>query len=502
MLLFMTTSSFSIDVTSQGVVDRNALSNNAAYDALEPKGRRKSVNHVIVREDALLNGNKRTRLQANASDIVRNYSVAGWAIRRHLDYVARFDFHSRTKDRGLDREIETLMEIQSRPMNFDRGGRASRERAFRLAEARRVIDGDTGLLMIVDGTIQGIESDLIRNPPEPKAGDGYEWVDGVEIDYAGRPRRYAISAREGGRAYKHRRNVAAQNLILYGFWERFASEQVRGISPIVSALNPLRDVYENIDYALIKAKISQIFALAIMRKEEATALNELLPNTDAGTQDDNCETEQSKKREINLGNGPTVFDMEPDESIDVIEAKTPSIELQNFSRLVTMVALKAIDLPYSFFDEGHTNYSGTRGAWLHYERSTLTARDDQKEMRRRWTVWQYQRWIAEGWLKLPSGKTIGDMPFEWVPLGMPWWKPSEEITGDLKAIASGLDSPHRVTRERGRGDVFDNIDDLLEVIKYAHDRGNEELGEPLRLNFDPGPFAAAVTTDDQPKPNA
>jgi len=30
-------------------------------------------------------------------------------------------------------------------------------------------------------------------------------------------------------------------------------------------------------------------------------------------------------------------------------------------------ALKALDIPYSFYDESHTNYSGSRGAWLHAE---------------------------------------------------------------------------------------------------------------------------------------
>jgi capsid protein len=478
-------------------------SGKLSYDALEPKGRRKSPPVQIVREDVNLRGNKRTRLQANANDIARNFSIAGWAIRRHLDYVARFTFQSQTGNRELDKQIEKLILIQSRPTNFDRGTRCSRERFFRLCEARRVLDGDTGILLLANGQVQGIESDLVRNPEKQDDRSSYEWVDGVEVDFAGAPRRYSVWGRKrGGSGYEWRRNVAAANMILYGFFDRFASEQIRGVSPIVSALNPLRDVYENIDYALIKAKLSQLFAIALMRGADADPMDKVLPGKNEESADGEAEveeeTEEQKPRSIDFSHGPTVLDLDVGEKAEVIESKTPSNELQQFSRLVVMIALKALDIPYSFFDEGHTNYSGSRGSWLHYERSTLTQRDDQIEMRRRWTIAQYQRMILDDLLVLPRGMTISDLDFEWVPLGMPWWKPSEEITGDLKAIAGGLDSVLRVTKARGTGDVHDNIDDLITVMKYAHEQGKLHLGEPLRLNFDPGPFASAVMTDDQP----
>ncbi len=67
---------------------------------------------------------------------------------------------------------------------------------------------------------------------------------------------------------------------------------------------------------------------------------------------------------------------------------------------------------------------------------------------------------------------------------MPWWKPSEEIVGDLKGIGAGLTNPQRVTKERGTGDVFENIRQTIEVIKFARETGIELLGEPFQLNFD------------------
>jgi hypothetical protein len=469
------------------------------YDALEAKGRRKAAPSSIVREDTHLKGGRRIRLQANANDIARNFSIAAWMIRRHLDYVARFDFHSRTKDRGLDMAIEDLMKTQSMAANCDRGGRVTREKLFRMAEARRVLDGDTGFILLQDGRLQGIEADLIRDPVNTKGP--YEWVDGTEADYAGLIRNFAIWGRSrGGVGYEFKRFVPARNFIHYGFFDRFASEQRRGVSPIAASLNLFRDVYEVVEYAVIKAKIAQLFALALGRDADAMPLSAAMPGATGEVVDDettDADESEPPPRTIDLTHGPTVLDLDDGEKVDVIESKNPSNELQNFSRLAMMMAFKALDIPYSFFDESHTNYSGSRGSWMHYERACLDKRDDQLEMRKRWTDFQLRRWVLNGQLKLPGRMTVDDIKTEWVPLGMPWWKPAEEIVGDLMAISSGLDSPLRVTKERGRGDVFDNIDDLLEVLKYAHDQGEKVLGEKLRLNFDPGPFAAAILNGSQ-----
>ncbi len=42
-----------------------------------------------------------------------------------------------------------------------------------------------------------------------------------------------------------------------------------------------------------------------------------------------------------------------------------------------MIAFKALDIPYTFFDESHTNFSGLRGSWLQYERAAIDKRSDQ-----------------------------------------------------------------------------------------------------------------------------
>jgi len=96
---------------------------NFEYDALKPNGKRKSAPGRVIREDAELRGGKREKLQSNARDIAKNFSIAAWAIRRHLDYVARFSFNPITGDRGLNKDLAELMAVQSDPFHCDRGGR-------------------------------------------------------------------------------------------------------------------------------------------------------------------------------------------------------------------------------------------------------------------------------------------------------------------------------------------------------------------------------------------
>lgn len=457
-----------------------------AYDAIKPAGKRKQPSSHIMREDAHLRGQKRRQLMANAADLRRNLALAAWMIRRHLDYVSRFNFEAATGDRGLDRDLAEFVEIQSRPVNMDRGRRLSREKFFRLAEARRVLDGDFGIVRLRSGQVQAIKADLIRDPSTDAIREGDEWESGVRIDTAGAHIEYSIHRRTpGGRGTEFARRIPAANFHLYGFFDDAPGDQVRGVSPFAAAVADLRDVYESIDYAKTKIKLAQLLGIAFKRGD-GQGLESALPTAtqksiDAG---EACDDELDEPRTIDWSHGLTSFDLDPDESIELIESKTPSTEFQQFIRVVIMVAMKALDIPYSFFDEKHTNFHGSRGAWLQYDRSCLDKRDDQIEMRRRWTLWQFQRGLADGLLLPPSGRTLADLRFRWVPKGFPWWKPSEEVVGSLKAIAGGLDNPIRVCHEFDRGDVFDNIDRTLEVMKYAHDRGIEMLGQPLRLSFE------------------
>jgi len=439
------------------------------YDALEGAGKRKQSTSSVYREDYWTRGNKHDRLQSTAADLTRNLSLASWMVRRHLDYVSQFNFKARTGSKELDDQIETLMAEDSVRQRFDIAGKFSREKMFRLAEMRRVLDGDTCLIKMQDGRLQGLQADLLKNPPE--VNEKATWISGVQVSQYGRAMRYGIYTRDGLTGTNFVRSVQSKNVIHYGFFDRYAQDQVRGISPLVAGLNPLRDVYENFNYALLKAKVSQLFALAFYRDAEEAPLAIDDHRDGSGPADDDYDHVQAPRGfEAFVKSDTRYVDMDAGEKVEVIESKTPSGEFQNFTQLVIQVAIKCLDIPYSFYDESHTNFFGSRAAWLHYERSCKDKRDDQIEMRNDYTIWKMRQWLLKERLQIPNGMSIADLKFDWIPRGMPWWDPSKEIKGAVESIKSGLDTPQRICRATGT-DYFDNIDEIAKAAEYAEQKG-------------------------------
>lgn len=449
----------------------NRIASFFGYDALEPRGRRKSIVRTVNREDHHTKGSKHRGLQETSADLCRNYAIAQWMVRRHLDYVASFDFHGRNDDEDLNNRLEKFMRERSTRKRTDVAGRFGREKLFRIVEARRVLDGDTLLIKLNDGRLQGIQADLIRDPKSARRGEE-NWVNGVRIGKFGQALEFGVQARKSDTQNEDLRRVKARNAIHYGFFDRYANDQVRGVSPLVAALNPMRDIYENIGYALAKAKVSQLFALAFYRDaEESAGWVESDPDRGESDVDEDGDGDNDPKGyKVDFGGGPVVLDMDPGDRAEFLESNQPSNEFQDFHTLVLQASIKALDIPFSFYDEAHTNFFGSRAAWLHYERSCEDKRNDQKEMRSDYTYFEVASGVRSGELELPRGMNVGEVQFEWVPRGMPWWDPSKEINGHVQAIRGGLDNPQRICRATGT-DVFDNIDQIAKVLEYAKEKG-------------------------------
>ena len=494
-LLLMSTAFLggSIDVTITGLVDHGASAApyKQTYDAADStKNRRKDIAANTRSEDLILDSAKRAKLQANSQDIARNFSIVAWMVRRHLDYVASFQFHARTPDKVFNDLLEAKVAEWSRPYMFDAAGRHSLQRFLRVAESQAVIKGDVGTLKLASGLVQGIESDRIRNQNGQTIDADGTWVHGVKTNDAGRAIAFSICKRQPYGGWQFERTVSASNLILHGYFDRF--DQVRGISPLASALNSLRDVYENFGYALARAKVEQLFGL-VTNRAAADSAGEVSNSGTEGTERD--------KFEVNFGFGPIHLDLDIGEDAKFLSSSNPSSQFQAFTTSMLMVCLKSLDIPYSFYDEGHTNFFGSRGAWMHYERSCDPKRQALLELLRRLTVWRIGLMILDGELQLPRGMTsLGVNDWEWVPTGMPWWDPAKEIRGNLMAIAAGLDTPQRICKESGTGDFYDNIDQIADAVEYSKKK-LEPLGASISFNPGPAPLEIAVNNADQSASN-
>jgi len=464
---------------------------SATYEALNPDGKRRAVSGRIRSEDQILNSTRRDRLAGNAMDLHRNAVLFAWAVRRHLDYTTLFDFQPCNADEGLNNDLRALMERDSRPENCDIGGRHSWNRMRRLAEVRKILDGDCGLLQLRSGHLQGVESNAIRTPRQ-KRRDAKQWTNGVKVGPGRRALAYGLTERQKDGELKERVVRASQMMLLACFEGRF--DQVRGISPIAGALNEFRDIYETKDLIQSKVKLDQIFGVAFTREAGADDLGDDLALNGADDDGQLPADAEHGRAGYEIGQGVRGFDLDSGEGVELLQSKNPSSQTQDFLQLSILLAIKCLDLPYDLLDSSKSTYSGNRSGWLHYERAAVTKREDQLELHRRYTLFRLRRWMlptsfsGTGELVLPSSMAMDDLRWKWVPRGIPWWKPQEELTTDLMAAAAGLKDFQQICDERGLGIWRDNVATIAAQMKQAQADGislmfnNNKL--PLSLSFD------------------
>ena len=471
---------------------KQAASRLFGYDAVESTGKRKQPLGRRRSEDRELLPRQRIQLSTSTRDLQRNFAIAAWAIRKHLDYVSTFSFQADTGDDGVDEQLEQLIAWWSRPANCDAAGRMSLSRFTRMAEARRTVDGDVFINFLIDGHLQGIEGDRVIDPRgQVEIPEGLRFEHGVLVNDYGRAYSFAVHKRSGsgGEGLEFERLVSSAFCYHHGYFDRY--DQVRGISPIAPAVNPLRDVYENFDYALAKAKVSQLFALAVMREaaDENDPLGEVTEVADGalGSESAADDGDDKPRYDISFGQGPLFLDLDPGDKAEILESQTPSDQFQSFTNSMIAVSLKALDIPFSFYDEGHTNYSGQRQGWIQYDESADVKRADNRAM----LDWKTSRRIAlfvrDGDLELPRGMSLGHVlrHCNWINRGIPWIDPLKEITADVAAIKAGQLGPETSCRQRGL-DVYRMIDERARVEQYAREKG-------VVLEYDVAALAEAMS---------
>jgi capsid protein len=456
------------------------------YDAVNPKNKRRAPTGRLLSEDRELMADERRLLVSSARDVHRNFVVAAWAIRKHLDFVSSFNFQPNTGDEGFDKDWSEAVARWSLKKNFDAAKRHGRQRFLRLNEARRCVDGDIFSMKLKAGALQAIEGDRIRNPlnqqdqvfdPGSLGNIPPGMIQGVVTDRAGAPQAYAVNRRTMWGTFEFERMVSAENMLAHGFYDRF--DQVRGISPLTPALHTLQDCYEGFDYALAKLKIAQLFGLVIFRDAVESAGNIFSDPTPANDDDDVDESDTDTPTNgtgynVDFGSGPVLLDLDAGDKAEFLENKTPSEEFQAFTQMMIALSIKCLDLPYSFYDEAYTNFFGSRAALILYLMSARAKQADNREWLVEWLLWRTSLAILSGELRMPrSLGTVEELRgrFDWVHSGVPWWDPEKEIYADLAAIAGGIRTRTEIRRER----FGDSWDEMIER-RAAEDEKMQGLG--------------------------
>jgi len=443
------------------------------YDAAKTTNRRRQPATTLDSEDKVLKGSDRKVVVASARDVRRNFATARWMIDKHLDFVVSHNFRSRSGDREFDRELERFVDRLMMPENFDVTGRHPHRRFLRMMEASRVVDGDILIVKISGeggGWLQAIEGDRIRDP-----GADYlsaeKWVQGLRIGPFGQISQFAVHRRTGAQSFELERIVNASRTMWFGYFDRF--DQYRGVPLIASAINTLMGLYEGFDYALAKSKISQLFALSIFREAE----------TDWGggigdSDDENQNGKTTRDYKIDFSKGPIFLDLNPGEKAEFLEGNSPGADTAKFWQTLIAVSLKSLGIPYSFYDEAHTNFFGAKSALILYQKSVKEKQKDVQDFNDAWLRWRLTTAIQTGEFVAPVGYDPEQMLWQWTPDGIPWWNPGDEVRANIEAINAGLKSRAQVRMETDGDDWRDVIDELAEEQKYMKELGvdpNPEL---------------------------
>ncbi len=453
----------------------------SGYDAVQDKNRRAPATGILRSEDAELNPTDRRKLVSASRDLHRNYAIAAWMVRRHLDYVSTFNFRARSGNDALDSQIQRLMTWWMNPDNCDVTGRFSLPKLIRLAEMRRTVDQDVLLVKLNDGRIQAIEGDRLRTPAGglPDGLKASDLVHGVLLDDFGKARQYCVCKRGktsdivgSPSTFTFERLVDASNAYLFGYFDRF--DQVRGISPLAAALNTMRDTYESFDYALAKMKIGQMFGLSIFR-DKSEQLAEV-------------STDESTGYDIDFGKGPVLLDLDPGDRAEFLESKSPSSEFRQFSEVMIQVALKSLDIPYSFYAENYTNYSGSRQALLQYELSAKIKQADVQSLLDHLTAWRISLWIQDGLIDAD----LRDIRWQWMPAGISWIDPLKEVNANIAAIGAGLQSRTSILLEQGI-DFYELCDEIAAEQQYMTERGISPIAAPAQVTITESDNATPAT---------
>lgn len=479
----------------------SSFGTDSDYQSLNPRGRRRGPSRSQVKpEDLLLTQNRRDKLNTNALDVWRNFGLLAWAIRRTLDYCCLWDFHPKTGNAGFDTRVRELMTRDTEAERIDFVGRAEWDDMRRIAEAQKILTGDMFFVKLAEGTLQMVEGSYCKNPDMLTGRANQRWKNGALLNRRGRVLKWNFREQllqDDGFRRPNDRSVKASSVWQHVQYEARAN-QLRPPSMIQAALNEFRDLDETFDHARATVKLQQLFGLVFKRSPGANDdLGDAI--TADGEPDDSGDStgSESNVRHIDFGGeGPALIDLDEDESIDTITGMNPSGNTQQFLKQLLMLALKSLDLPYSFLDESHSTFHGQRGGWIQYTRACHARRRSQQRLHNKMTRWRLWRWIlppslgGTGELALPRGMSIDDIKFRWVPRGMPWWKPQEELESALKEAAAGLRTMQGVCDEWGLGVYRENVADLVALQRELHE-------QELTLEFNTQKVIAALVPINQ-----
>lgn len=436
------------------------------YRAVESDTLRRPIYVSSKSEDRELTQRDRQTLISDARDSLRNFTLAGFVLRKHLQTVSYYRFSAGTPDPAFNTELERRVDRWKNRKFCDAAGRHGFETLMYLIESHRAIDGDVGINRLSNCKLQIIEGDRIRNPIGSELSD--EWVHGVKVNNFGCALAYAVSKRTTTGGFEHERYISAKNFDLLGYFTRI--DQVRGVSLLAPATKMFAQVTEALELALGKIKTEQAIGIITNLIGDSALMN------DGKTSEQRLEEFDKRARDV-FGPGLIHLGLSPGEDARIFESNSPSANFQTFIESIIRLVFAAFDVPYSFYDGSAATFFSQKGEFEQYIDSIERKQAPTIEMLNSWmTDWLWPNWMMDETdpLILPPGWNLNDLAKDcgWSGAGLPTWRMLSNVKEMIAAIGAGLISPVEVIRDYGF-EPTKNLDDVAKMREYANTKGIE-----------------------------
>ena len=244
----------------------------SGFDAVTNTQKRPAVSPIPKRSPDRIAQPYKQQLNATTAYAMNNITSVSWAIRLRNTMLSDFLIYVNTEDENLNEKIMRFWNEWKDEAHLS--GRFHFDDLFMLQEIGNIIDGDS-IFVLVNGKITLINGSRIKAPSSTwdsklmeqiNKGELIDNRNGLLITPIGEIKYYNVSTiTENGKVINQ--VFSNEQVILDGYYTD-GDMQLRGVSPLVPALNLFRDMYDINDQILAKIKLHAMLGLFVAKSPE------------------------------------------------------------------------------------------------------------------------------------------------------------------------------------------------------------------------------------------
>lgn len=413
----------------------------------------------------------RETVRARARDLERNSDMLNSVIsafKRNV-FGSGYALTPKTGDEQIDKALSEAWKRWCKKQNCDVTGVQSFNQIMRMCVQRKKIDGgililerytDQGFIPFQIQTVEVDELDTAQIQPRNREN---KVVGGIEYNRWNRPMGYWFRQYEiDGSQLLNPVYVDAKDVIFY-FTKRRPS-QIREMSDLSPTVTRVRDVNEFITAVSIKERIAACLAVFIKKT---------IPSGGVGRGGVMREKGKSSYDGKTIAPG-MIRELDPNDSIEVVNPNGQGADATTFLKLMQHMIGAGQGLSYEATsrDMSETNYSSARQGLIE---DGLTYADE-KELLLEAMDEIYETFVIScslaGIINVPDfwENKKKYLAHKWTEAPKKWIDPAKEATANKIALNTGQKTFQEIAAENGR-DWREQMDDILDVLEYAEDRG-------------------------------